>query len=105
DPEFAGGQFVRFQIARTVEYVGTQLALVQVGLEGPAIVIVARVAAYWRQPIWSKRQEACSRDPASHILNVRIEPAVLVDHEDGGVRSRSSRLHRVSTHGAGGAAR
>ena len=104
-PSLPVGQRVRFQIARAVDHVGAQLALVEAGLQRAAVVVIARISADRRQPVGSKRQKPLGRDPAGHVLDVGIEPAVLVDHQDGGERPRSARLHQVSAHGAGGAAR
>jgi hypothetical protein len=37
---------------------------------------------------------------ARHVLDVGIEPAVLVDHQHGTVRTGAARLHQVAAHGA-----
>ena len=105
DAELAGRQLVRLEKARAVEQVGAQLGLVEIALQGAAVVIVARVAADRRQPVGREREETIDGGAARDVLDIGIEAAVLVDHQHGRERPRAGRLDEVTAHGAGGAAR
>ena len=105
DSQLAGGQRMRLQEARAVDHVRAQLALVEAGLQRAAVVVVARISAHRREPVGGERQKSFGRGSASHVLDVRVEAAILMDHEDGGERPRRIRLDEIPAHRARGAAR
>ena len=102
--ELAGGERVRLHVARAVEHVRAQLGLLQAGLQGAAVVVVAGIAADGREAVGRQRQEPLGGGAAGDILYIGIEPPVLVDHQDGGEGAGPGRLHQVAAHRAGGAA-
>ena len=93
------------RIARAVQHVGAQLALVEAGLQRAAVIVVAGIAADGKQAVGRQRQKPFGRGAARHVLDVGIEPAILVDHQHDGKRPVALGLHQVAAHGAGGAAR
>ena len=48
----------------------------------PPCVVVSGVAAHRGQPIRRERHEAFEREASGDVFDVRIESAVLMDHED-----------------------
>ncbi len=84
--------------ARAVQHVGTQLRLVQLRLQGAPVVVVAGVAAERREPVRCEGEEAFQRRTPRHILDIRVEPAVLVDHEHRRPRALSRRVHQIAAH-------
>ncbi len=104
DAERARRQRMRLEKTRAVEHVGAQLGLVEAGLQRAALVVVAGIAADRKQSIRRQRQEALRGGAPRHVLDVGVESAVLVDHQHGGERPLSARLHQVAAHGAGAAA-
>ena len=89
---------MRLQEARAVEHVGAQLALVETGLQRPAVVVVAGVAADRGEAVGREGHEALDRGAARHVLDVGIEAAILVDHQHRRERPRPARLHEVPAH-------
>ena len=60
------------------------LLLVELGEQLARLVLVARIAAERRQRVGREGHEALERDATSDVLDVRIQPAVLVHHQDAG---------------------
>jgi len=91
-------------VKRAAGHVGPQPALVESRLEVAAVIVVPGVAPDQREPVGREDKEGFRREPSRHVLDVRVEAAVLVDDEGGRERTRAARLHEVAAHGAGGAA-
>ena len=62
---------------------------VELGEELRRLFLVARIAAQRRQRVRRERDEVLDRKPARDILDVRIEAAVLVDHQHARAACRS----------------
>ena len=60
----------------------SHLGGVALRLHGAALVVVSRVAAQRGQRVGRKRQESLDRQPTGDVLDVGIQPAILVDDED-----------------------
>ena len=99
------GQSVPLQETRAVDHVLIQRCRIDAPLQRAAVVVVAGVAAHRRQPVGGQRQEAGDRGAPRHVLDVRIEAAVLVNDQHGRERPVAGRLHEVPAHLAGRAAR
>jgi hypothetical protein len=95
---------VRLDEARTVQHVGAQLRLIELGLHCAPLVIVSRVAAKGRKTIGCERDEAFDRGAPRNVLDVGIQPAVLVNDEHHGPRTLPGGLHEVAAHVLGVAA-
>ena len=87
-----------FTKRRAVQHVGAQLRLVELGLHRAPVVVVARIAAERRQAVGREREEALHRRAPRHVLDVRIQAAVLVDHQHRRQRPVARRLHQVAAH-------
>jgi hypothetical protein len=79
-----------------IQHVLPQLRLVELRLHRPAIVVVSRIAAERRQAVRRKREEPLHRDPPRHVLDVRIQAPVFMDHEHRRPRPASRRLHQIA---------
>jgi hypothetical protein len=91
-------QLVRLQPLRAIEHVLAQLRLVELRLHRAPVVVISRIAAQGRQPIGREREESVHRRAPSHVLDVRIQPAVLVDHQHRRPRPVPRRLHQIAAH-------
>ena len=97
---------VAFEIARAVDHVGAQLALVEAGLQRAPVVVVARIAA-------DRRQARRARAPGILPLAARratssmygLSPRFSWITSTVGNGPAPARLHQVAAHRAGGAAR
>ncbi len=56
---------------------------VQLPLQGPALVVVAGVAAQGREGVGAQRHEVGGGEAAHHVLDVGVQAPVLVDHQHG----------------------
>src|SRR5690606_25879375 len=68
--------------------------LVELREQSARCVFVARVSAQWEQGIWREGDEVLEREPPCHVLDVRIQAAVLVDYQH-----QRQRLHRLGRPG------
>ena len=93
--------FVRLEKPRTVDHVPVQLLRVQASLQRPAVIVVAGVSADRRQTVRGQREEPGHGRAPRHVLDVRIQAAVLVEDHDGREWSIAGGLHEVSAHGPG----
>ncbi len=98
-------QRVSLQEVGAVQHVLPQLALIEAALQLAAVVVVAGIAADRREPVRRQRQEALHREPAGDVLDVGVQPPVLVHHQHDGKRPFARGLHQVAAHLTGGAAR
>jgi hypothetical protein len=89
---------VRLQEVGAVQHVGAQLGLIQPRLQRPPVVVIPRIAPDGEEPIGGEGEEALHRDAPGHVLDVRIEAAILVDHEHGRKRARPRRLHQIAAY-------
>src|SRR5207237_3987270 len=67
------------------------LVLIELAEELARLVLVAGIAAERRQRIGGERNVLLQGDAPGDVLDVRIEAAVLVDHEDAGQPARTFR--------------
>ena len=81
-----------------VQHIGAQLGLVELRLQRAAIVVVAGITAERRQAIRRQREKTIHREPARDVLDVRVEPAVLVNHQHRRPGSVALRVHQVAAH-------
>ena len=89
--QLAVGVGARSQPAAAATKSSRVLRLVQLGEGVARLVFVARIAAQRRQRVGREGHEAVEREAARDVLDVRIEAAVLVDHQhrrQPGVRRR-----------------
>src|SRR5690606_31486735 len=69
-------------------------------------ILIAGIAAERRQRIGRERDEPTERDAAGNVLDVRIQPAVLVNDDDAGPRlRRAGGRDEIAAKGAGAARR
>ena len=64
--------------------IGPHFRAVSLPLHRPAFVVIARIAAERIQRIRCKSDEAGRREAARHVFDIRIQAAILVDHDDAG---------------------
>ena len=91
--------FVALQERHRRDGIGDRLRPVERADHLARLVLVLRRAAGRRQEIRRERQKAFERHAPRHVLDVRIEPAVLVHHDDrrqrpGGI----GRPHQIAAH-------
>ena len=96
---------MRLEKPGAVQHVGAQLALVETGLQRAAVVVIAGIAADREQAVRRQREKSLDCAAARHVLDVGVEAAVLVDHQDGGEGAVPGRLHEIAAHRARIAAR
>ena len=94
--ELARRQLVRLQVTRAVDHVLAQLRLIEAGLQRAAVVVVAGIAADRRQAVGRQRDEARDGGAPRDVLDIRIQAAVLVNHEHGRKRARRRSAARDS---------
>ena len=99
-PQRARGQRMRLQEPGAVQQVGQQFIPVQAGLQRLARIIVAGIAADRRQAVGCQGEKSLHRHAPCHILDMRVQAPVLVNHQDGGKRPRPLRLHQIAPHPA-----
>ena len=81
-----------------------RLLAIELADQRARLVFIRRRAAAARERVRRDREETREREPARDILDVRIEPAVLVNHDDGGsLRRRLGRMCDIAADGAAGA--
>src|SRR6266545_3320305 len=66
--ELAGRELVPLENDRAVEHVGPQLGLVEIALQRPAVVVVARVATNREEAVGGEGHEALDRGAARHVF-------------------------------------
>ena len=76
-----------------------QLAGVKLGLHVTALVVVSGIAAQRSQPVRGERREACDGEAARHVLDIGIEPPVLMHHDNGATLAAHRRLHEKPLRG------
>ena len=96
--DLAGGQFVGFEELRAVQHVRLQLAAVETRLQFLAVVVIAGIAADRVQPVGGEGDKPFDRGAPGDVLDIGVEAAVLVDHEDGRERPVAGRLDQVAAH-------
>ena len=95
--DFPGAFRIRFQPARRGHEVLEHLGAVHLTELDGALLVVAREAADRRQAIRCVRDEVRDREPPGDIFDVRIQPAVLVDHQHAGqLAARPGRAGKVA---------
>jgi hypothetical protein len=66
------------------------------------ILVIAGIAAHRRQPVGRHGHEACHRQPSRDVLDVGIEAAILVNHDDRGeLAARRGGPHQIAVDMAG----
>ena len=79
---------VGLQVAQARHGVGNGARAVELGDHGAALVLVGGGAARLVQEVRPQGQEAFERQASRHVLDVRHQPAVLVDDDDRGQPAR-----------------
>ena len=102
--DLAVAGFVAFQESHCGDTIGDRLRRVELAEHSACLLLVGRRSAERRQIVRGKRHEAFQRDPPCHILDVRVEAAVLVDDDHRSeLAAAVGRLHQIALHVAAGA--
>src|SRR5262249_20658488 len=84
DADLAGGIGAATQPVRGRDEILAGLLRIQLGKELTRLVLVAGIAAEGCQGVRREGHEPLERDATGDVLDVWIQPAVLVDHQDAG---------------------
>ncbi len=75
---------------------GDHVLALGLGVKLARLVLLRRRTAVDGQKVGREREVAFDRESARHVFDMRVEPAVLVDDDDGGALAQGLAAHEIA---------